>query len=64
MSKRQNPIIEKAIQDNRVRSYEVAMLLGISSSSYDRMMRKELSEDEQHRIAKIIRDYALRGYTK
>lgn len=64
MAKGTNPIIDEALRTTRVKAFELAELLGMSGSSYDRMMRKELSEDEQQRIAQLIRDYALRGYTK
>lgn len=51
-----NQIIRKAIEEKRIYAYEVADLLGVSESTYGRMMRKELPEEEQKRIAKLIKE--------
>lgn len=62
MAKGINPIIDEALRTTRTRSFEAAELLGVSGSTYDRMMRKELPESEQKRIADLIHDFARRGY--
>lgn len=52
--KEKNPIIKTAQRKKRRYNYEVAWLLGISESTFNRMMRNELPKEEQERIANMI----------
>ena len=52
-----NKMIREALQKNRVYAYE-ASILGISVSTYNRMIREELDEAEQKRIVRLIENYA------
>ena len=53
-SRQKNKIIREAQRSKRYFGYEIAALLGISESTFGRMMRKELPIEEQKRIAEII----------
>lgn len=55
-----NNIIREAKNKKRMFNYEIANLLNVSESTFGRMMRNELPEDEQQRIADLI----LNGNTK
>lgn len=46
--------IRKAMQENRLFSYEVAAALGIADSTMSRKMRKELDEEEKQKILEVI----------
>lgn len=57
-----NPIIRIAMIKNNVRGCQVARdILKVSDSTYFRMMRKDLPDKEQLRIAAMIEDYAAKG---
>lgn len=51
-------MIRDALQKNRVYAYEASSILGISVSTYNRLIRNELDETEQKRIVHLIEDYA------
>lgn len=53
-----NKMIREALQKNRVYAYEASSILGISVSTYNRMIREELDEAEQKRIVRLIENYA------
>lgn len=55
-----NAKIQKALRVNRVYAYELSAILGISVSTYNRMIREELPDDEQNHIVKLIEDYAAK----
>ena len=55
-----NTKIQKALRVNRVYAYELSSILGISVSTYNRMIREELPEAEQIRIVQLIEDYAAK----
>ena len=55
-----NPLIRSACRKYRVYGYEAAKLMGISVSTYTRLMREDLSESDQKEIVKLIEDYASR----
>jgi len=54
MRRRKNLIIRDAQERNHRYGYEVARLLNVSESTFIRMMREELPEEEQKRIADLI----------
>lgn len=49
-----NEIIKNAMKKNRVFTWQVAELMGISENTLYRRMRHELPADEQIRIVKLI----------
>ena len=53
-----NKMIRDALSKNRVYAYEASSILGISVSTYNRLIRNELDENEQKRIVHLIEDYA------
>ncbi len=55
MKEEKNRIIRDAQFKKRLYGYQVAELLGISESTFTRMMRSELPKDEQKRIANVIK---------
>ena len=55
-----NKMIHEALYKERVYAYEAAGLLGISVSTYNRMIRSELPQDQQIRIVKLIEEYAAK----
>ena len=57
--KSKNEIIEAARRKRRMYAYEVARILGISVSTYERMMRTELPAEQQKEIARKIKDAEL-----
>ena len=53
-----NKQIRDALRTNRVYAYEICKILKISVSTYNRMIREELPDEEQKRIVKLIEDFA------
>ncbi len=49
-----NRIIRKAQEECHLYGYQVARLLNVSEATFGRMMRFELPEEEQTRIANLI----------
>ena len=47
--------IRTALEETRMRHWELADLLGISENTLTRRLRKELPEEEQKRIISIIK---------
>lgn len=57
-----NLIIRSAMLKTGVRAWQVAKeIMKISEPTYYRMLRDELPEDEQKRIAVLIEEYAKNG---
>jgi len=54
MSRIVNQDIRKAIKESRVKYYEVADRLGISDSSFSRLLRYELDSEYKYEIFKVI----------
>jgi len=54
MSRIANQDIRKAIKESRVKYYEVADRLGISDSSFSRLLRYELDSEYKYEIFKVI----------
>lgn len=54
--KKTNIIVREAQDESHMYGYQVARLLNVSESTYGRMMREELPEEEQERIASLIRE--------
>jgi len=50
--------IRKAMQENRLFSYEVAAALGIADSTMSRKMRYEMDEQEKQKILEVINNLA------
>lgn len=50
-----NKVIRDALAQHNLPLWYLEMILGKSGSSITRMMRKELPEDEQKRIVKLIK---------
>ena len=55
MAKQTNALIREEVAKHRMYYYEVCELLNISESTWGRMMRKELPQEEQERIVKLIK---------
>lgn len=53
-----NKMIHEALHRNRVYAYEASFILGVSVSTYNRMIRSELPESRQKEIVKLIEDYS------
>ena len=51
-----NRIIREEQETLHLFNYQIARLLNISESTFGRMMREELPEKEQRRIAALIRE--------
>ncbi len=49
-----NKIIREAQESKHLYGYQVARLLNVSESTFGRMMREELPQEEQERIANLI----------
>ena len=49
-----NLLIRQAASQARVKLWEIAHDLGITDATFSRRLRKELPEEEQQRILKII----------
>lgn len=49
-----NQEIRKAIQENGVKHWQVALALGMDESTFCRKLRRELSIDERERVLAII----------
>jgi predicted XRE-type DNA-binding protein len=54
MSRIVNQDIRKAIKESRVKYYEVADRLGITDSSFSRLLRYELDSEYKYEIFKVI----------
>lgn len=54
MSRIANQDIRKAIKESRVKYYEVADRLGITDSSFSRLLRYELDSEYKYEIFKVI----------
>jgi predicted XRE-type DNA-binding protein len=54
MSRIFNQDIRKAIKESRVKYYEVADRLGITDSSFSRLLRYELDSEYKYEIFKVI----------
>lgn len=52
--KKKNISIRVAMMTHGLTQWDVAKILGVSESTFYRMMRDELPEDEQERIVKLI----------
>ena len=53
-----NSKIRTALEKHHMYGYQLAHILGVSESTYSRMMRFELPEIQQRRIVKIIEEHA------
>lgn len=53
-----NDKIKNVAKENKVKLWEIAERLGINDGNFSRKLRRELPEDEQQRIIKIIHDIA------
>lgn len=49
-----NVEIRNQIFSNNLKKWKVAEMLGITDSSFSRMLRKELSEEQKNKIMNII----------
>lgn len=49
--------IRKALASKMMRHYQLDEILGISEATRCRMLRKELPDEEQERICKLIDEY-------
>lgn len=56
--RKNNSIVRYALFSNDVRQWELAELLNVSEMTIIRKLRKELSEEEQKRLAALIEKYA------
>jgi len=54
MSRIANQDIRKVIKESRVKYYEVADRLGITDSSFSRLLRYELDSEYKYEIFKVI----------
>ena len=54
MNRIANQDIRKAIKESRVKYYEVADRLGITDSSFSRLLRYELDSEYKYEIFKVI----------
>lgn len=52
-----NLIIRFALMEADMKYYELDKILGISEPTRCRMLREELPDEEQHRIANLIRSH-------
>lgn len=53
--------IRMKIIETGIKYYELDRILGISEPTRCRMLRNELSEEEQNRICELIDEYAEKG---
>lgn len=49
--------IRNAIFTNNLKKWEIANKLGITDSTFSRMLRTELSEEKKNKILEIIKNY-------
>lgn len=49
--------IRNAIFKSNIKKWEIANKLGITDSSFSRMLRKEMSEEMKNKIIEIIKNY-------
>ena len=52
-----NSKIRKTLSEKRMYQYELADLLGMSETTLIRRLRKELPDEEQDRIIRLIEDH-------
>lgn len=52
-----NTEIRNAIFKNNIKKWEVANKLGVTDSTFSRMLRNEMSEENKKKILKIIDNY-------
>lgn len=56
-----NQKIELALMETGLRKYQLAKLMGISESTFGRMMREELSDEKQEEIVELIKSGGLKN---
>ena len=49
--------IRNAIFSSNIKKWEIASELGVTDSTFSRMLRTELSEDKKNKILDIIKNY-------
>lgn len=54
-----NKDLRDAMEERRIKQYEVADVLGISESGFCRMLRKELPEEKKKEIFEAIKNMEL-----
>ena len=55
-----NYAIREQAKTSNVRLWEIAEAMGVSEATVTRMLRKELSQAEQHKILGVVADLARR----
>lgn len=53
-----NNIIRNTLKKHNFKQWKLAEILGISETTLVRKLRKELSQDEQEKIIKLIKEYS------
>lgn len=56
-----NKKIRMALAENGVKYYELADLMGVSEATLGRKLRKEMLEEEQLRLVKLIEEAVKNG---
>lgn len=49
--------IRNAIFSNNIKKWEIANKLGVTDSTFSRMLRTELSKEKKEKILEIIKNY-------
>lgn len=49
--------IRNAIFSNNIKKWEIANMLGVTDSTFSRMLRTEMSEETKKKILDIIKNY-------
>lgn len=49
--------IRNAIFSNNIKKWEIASKLGVTDSTFSRMLRTELSKEKKEKIFEIIKNY-------
>ncbi len=49
--------IRNAIFSNNIKKWEIASKLGVTDSTFSRMLRTELSKEKKEKILEIIKNY-------
>ena len=57
-----NKSIREVQEKYHLYGYQIARILNMSESTYGRMMRCELPEDEQQRIIQIIEEHEAKAH--
>ena len=52
-----NVEIRNAIFSNNIKKWEIASKLGVTDSTFSRMLRTELSKEKKEKILDIIKNY-------